>query len=131
VAKRFEIPQWFVPALNILAQREDTLNEKDMERLMDLGSPNGVCKFLLKVAQLRETLFKQLTGTHTTAVSQQYCTWEEILMHDRFLDKSPGVHEDTVYSIPQRSEHDFTEEISCIFDCVKDEGGQLMPQDSS
>jgi hypothetical protein len=140
VAKRFIIPRWFVPALNILAQREDALNEKDMERLMDLGSPNGVCKFLLKVAQLRETLLKQPTWTRTAAINQNYCYWEDVQnpngyrlceTHDRLFDRCPDAHHDTVNPIPRRSEHDFTNEITRIFECVIDEGRQLIPQDSS
>jgi hypothetical protein len=140
VAKQFTIPEWFVPALNRLAQREDAPNEKDMERLMELGSPNGICIFLLKVAQLRETLVKQPTGAYPAIDSKTLCCWEEgkdrdgdnyCQTHGRYFRTCTSAAGDTVNPIPRRSEHDFTEEIFRIFDCIRDEGGRLMPQDSS
>jgi hypothetical protein len=38
VAKKYDIPEWFVPVVNALAKRSETLKEEEMMRLLDLGS---------------------------------------------------------------------------------------------
>jgi hypothetical protein len=50
VAKQFDIPEWFIPALNRLVRHQDGLTETDIERLMHLGSPRGILNFAIKVA---------------------------------------------------------------------------------
>jgi hypothetical protein len=102
-----------------------------MQQLTELGNTTAVCSFLLKVAGLRETLFK----TYTEALLHSNiprCCWHSAscsvcCAHADNLTNCPKAHS----AMSHRAERDLTDEIVRMFDCVHDDTGRAVPQDSS
>lgn len=142
VAKRFNIPQWFLPAVNHFAQRTEAPDDHDLERLLSIGSPSGVFKFLLKVGQLRETLDREPVSTNSTTINES-CVWDDAKddlgeyfceTHGAYFRTCPMAGSSSTQRhtlMPRRSQHDFTTEAARIFNCVRDNSGHFMPQESS
>jgi hypothetical protein len=70
VAKKFNIPSWYVPAINKLAQRPEPLDDNDAERLLVLGTHRGVLRFALRLGQVRESLHssRERQSTHNFSI---------------------------------------------------------------
>jgi hypothetical protein len=116
VAKRYNIPLWFVPTINALAQRDVPPNAQDCERMHDLGNPVAICKFMLKVAEVRETIDQ-------VPVIPSGCCSMNLMAHcyDHgypIQRCAKAVVESAAYS--QRGSHDFTNAIVRVFDCYPD-----------
>jgi hypothetical protein len=125
VAKKYNIPRWFVPAVNQLARRKEPLNSQDLERLQDLGSLAAVCKFILGVGHVRESL--QFASTSPTSNCQfnsaVYC-------YTHSVHTVPTTCHTENLPIPaNREDHDFTAEICRVFECVE-ENSVLVPKSS-
>jgi hypothetical protein len=71
IAKRLNIPHWFVPAMSKLCQRSTPLDHKGLTRLSVLGNPQKVFEFMLKIGQVRES-FGQ-TNTKNTSTWYRDC----------------------------------------------------------
>lgn len=134
VAKRFDVLHWFVPAVNALARREAPLGSEDYDRLEVLGKPQAIFKFMLKIAQVRESLpsgspinmncvfntnYNVTCSTHSTYGTPRFCN----IVAEQ-VKGNPG----------DRSSFDFTEAIQKIFDCKPDPktsgAGSLVPNPS-
>jgi hypothetical protein len=109
VAKRFDIPRWFVPAIHGVARREAPLDDNDFERLKELGPPEAICKFMLKIAQVRESFYpnalKHLKGR---AVHDFTRTIKEVFDCEYEEDGPDTDVESPVYLVPKPSSWDFS-----------------------
>lgn len=134
VSKQYNLPAWFVPAVNKLAQRDTTLDANDIDRLLILGSARSVLSFAIKMAQLRETLDNEPASPIEPCILKNVNCQVHHAASIRFCS--------TAFS-KRRAVHDFTAEISQIFNCVEDRSGRsegadgvtipgpLLPQHSS
>ncbi|KAI0927742.1 hypothetical protein AcW1_005181 [Taiwanofungus camphoratus] len=86
LAQQYKIRDWFVPALNQLAQREEPLQERDVDQI-------GLA-FVLKLAEVRESFVQVDTLQQAPEEPMEYGT---------------SIHR------KGRSEHDFTETIEYVF----------------
>jgi hypothetical protein len=136
IAKKYNIPEWFVPAVNALAQRKEALKEEEMKRLLDLGSMWGVCRFLRMLSEVRESCYE------TTSSDSSYCSWEGP-PNPSIVTPYPvcGIHQKSlisceIWSKPYRSEYDFTRNIAVVFGCQEqtpksEHGTVFLPQEVS
>jgi hypothetical protein len=100
VAKQFDIPRWFVPAIHGVARREAPLDDNDFERLKELGPPEAICKFMLKIAKVREGFYPN--HDFTQAIKEVFdCDEEAYDGPDTDLD-SP------LWLVPKPSSWDFS-----------------------
>jgi hypothetical protein len=136
VAKKYDIPEWFVPAVNALAKRSETLKEEEMMRLLDLGSMWGVCKFLRRLSEVRESCYDILSPGSTQ------CSWVRPANSPVFTPYPKcGIHQKSlrsceVWSKACRSEYDFTRHVAAVFGCQEQEpkskhGPVFLPQATS
>jgi hypothetical protein len=65
VARRFDVPEWFTPAVNALAQRQAPLGLDDFIQLRALGTDEGAVELMLKVAEVRESMHIRPAVQHT------------------------------------------------------------------
>jgi hypothetical protein len=54
VAKKYDVASWFIPGMNMLAQRKDPLTYEEVSRFKELGSMDFVLDFALKISRVRE-----------------------------------------------------------------------------
>jgi hypothetical protein len=125
VAKKFNIPRWFVPAVNQLARRKEPLNSQDLERFQELGGLAAACRFVLGVGQVRESL--QLASTSPIIK----CSFNSaIYCYTHSIQITPMTCQSGSRPIPvDRENHDFTAEIRRVFECVE-ENSVLVPKSS-
>jgi hypothetical protein len=125
VAKKYNIPRWFVPAVNQLAQRKEPLNSQDLERFQELGGLAAACRFILGVGHVRESL--QLASTSPIIK----CSFNSaIYCYTHQASTFPTNCGNAVNPVPaDRNNHDFTAEICRVFGCVT-ENSVLVPKSS-
>jgi hypothetical protein len=113
LAKRFDLPQLFVPAILELARRAEPMGLKDFERLQEIGSPAGVCGFVLKIAHVREGFdpvpFSTPSDCSITVTSSHYCRTHS--------DHASGCNTRWKAQKLSRATYDFTALIETVFDC--------------
>jgi hypothetical protein len=93
LAKKYNVPDWFMPSLTALAQRDEPLGYVDFERLREIGSTEYAVDFLLRIARVRETCLQPAAPIH-------YCTDREHC---------------SVCNVKVRSNHDFSAAIRKVF----------------
>jgi hypothetical protein len=113
VAKRFNFPLWFVPAINALAERKAPLDETDCDRLLELGNPRAIFKFILKIAKVREGFRPWSTPNCHNEGEAGWCN-----AHDKPLRYCPSA-EETI----GRGSHYFIDAIKDVFDCEYEDPG--------
>jgi hypothetical protein len=117
IARQYDIPRWFVPAVQTLAQREKSLDAHDFKRLKHLGHPEAICSFLLKVAHVREafkpTAKSELRGCESVRDAHR-CTG-----HGNYLAYcSKGIY---VTNEGRRGSYNFKQAIVQAFDCKEED----------
>jgi hypothetical protein len=127
VAKKFNIPRWFVPAVNQLARRKEPLNSQDLERFQELGSLAAACRFILGVGHVRES-WQLASMSPNTSCQFQYNTSMYCYSHQQTT--YPSKYGAVANTVPaERENHDFTTEICRVFECVE-ENSVLVPKSS-
>lgn len=113
LAKKYDVSQWFVPAMEQLAQRDEPLTFADAMRFEELGSSEFVLDFSLKIAAVRESAAGSRPKNGGSSMSSYYCG-------------AHGVHhcgQCTTYNITggtSRASFDFANRICEVFSCNRD-----------
>jgi hypothetical protein len=117
VAKQYNVHDWFVPAINTLAQRSDPLGSDDLARLRVLGDMGEVCELMLKIAAIRESLLPSQeisNGCFTITGSLPICKTHERRIADWTCNPNYNLN------VADRASHDFTKRICEVFSCSAD-----------
>jgi hypothetical protein len=117
VAKQYNVHDWFVPAINTLAQRSDPLGSDDLARLRVLGDMSEVCELMLKIAAVRESLLSNQGLSNIC--SSLYVILPICMTHGRRIVDwtcNPNYNLD----VADRASHDFTKRICEVFGCSAD-----------
>jgi hypothetical protein len=94
VAKKYNIPDWFVSGLNALVQRTEPLAFADFERFKEIGSSDYVVDFFIRVSRVRES--------YTSTSQSGYCRY-----HECACQRSGAT--------TQRSSYDFSASVRDVF----------------
>lgn len=115
LSKQYNIEDWFLPAVNAIAQRAHALDEADLERLLVLGDPISISTLIVKIGQVRESFTIPLVSRATTGCysnGSNYCHGHS--QHGAtYCNK--GYPASRAWYDAQRRTHDFTAEIQRIF----------------
>jgi hypothetical protein len=117
-AKKYGVLDWLVPAINALAQRDEALDEVDVQRFQAaLDEPLDVMRLVINIAKVRETLFDQPTAAkprHSWPLSaaSPCVTWHPCHYHGT-VTQCAGL----TGHVGSRSKHNFTAAICTILDC--------------
>jgi hypothetical protein len=118
VAKKYDVASWFIPGMNMLAQRKDPLTYEEVSRFKELGSMEFVLDFSLKISRVREaavTCSSPLPAVSDTgyACSSLYCYSHSAYSTCRY----DGVRAVTTNS---KKPYDTAADICATFDCDLD-----------
>jgi hypothetical protein len=111
IAKKYDVPAWFIPGVNALAQRKDPLTFADACRFKELGSADFVLDFSLKISSIRD--YMSADPPAPTPFDRRHNEfWGEPIRHS----DSPFGNE-FQQRAGEGSSRDFTVHICDIFEC--------------
>jgi hypothetical protein len=120
LSHQYHVDEWFVPAVNKLAQRDIPFSDQDLVNLQALGDAQAVLTFVLRVGRVRESFVPIPASQHSGTGCLGQCTTHgaQVAICSSALS---GAKPDTELKL--RAQHDFTEEVCHVFGLPKEERG--------
>jgi hypothetical protein len=120
LSHQYHVDEWFVPAVNKLAQRDVPFNDQDLVNLQALGDAQAILTFVLRVGRVRESFVPIPAPQHSGTGCLGQCTTHgtQVAICSSVLS---GAKPDT--ELKTRAQHDFTEEVCHVFGLPKEERG--------